>query len=718
VPRAAGMLFAIDEECLMQLLIPYRIILANDGSKPFGDRRTMLGTRTSAEDYTPRKNCGFPIACEYWWQGQVKLTDGIYKIPSNGPVGVRNDPGAIRIVAESLAQAIPYADHAFSILTYLMELPRGPLNQLVEMGKKRGCAQLMEDHSNYINDDRAIKFCYRCGCNLQFGAYTAVKGEERCFWCLNCAKPDIVVKSTLICMDQDDGTDGIAHLLKISEKIEPVDLIKTGTEGRKNCLALLEERKKSSEFIVISDASLPSMRIDGGEGIIKELNQDYVLTAEQSKFLADDDYKLIGLGRKNDKKNNNHKSQGKQKCQVSTAADMLQSERARLVGDVEILPYASGSYSREAILVDAIERQQPTIQELIHGLQDAREEEQSEEGERNDRKALDNEGDDGSDDDDKNESEEESNCKNNLESDKGTPLCLTTPRDDKTSSSSSHEIQDISRTIVMTRSGKQAATQGDEKKTMNMLSEGIDLPQDRTITTTSKGNRANKRKMESDGGVKNSKICNLKMKNKNTTKYMRFDYQKFDQRQKGEGNSKPHCDPAEAMNKAFKTFHSRRDIDNQCLACWLIIKPEFFPTALDWGLEKAELILPKNMKNCADFLNNIARRTGTTAAWVVEQKHGDTVHVPIGYAHVVTNVGPCVKVAMDYVPVGHFHQCMISHLFVQRQFNSKLTEDYVSIINHTWEKFRHNFDMKYGMPKFLSRYNPPRGDALTSKEER
>jgi hypothetical protein len=358
------------------------------------------------------------------------------------------------------------------------------------------------------------------------------------------------------------------------------------------------------------------------------LNQDYVLTAEQAKILANDDYKLIGLGRKNDTNHNNLKSQGKQKCQVSSAADMLRSERARLVGDVETLPHASGSYSREAILVDAVQRRQPTIQELVQGLQVARDEEQSEEVDGNNRKESDSDGDDGLDDDDDNESVDKSNYNNNLESDKGTPLCSTTPRDDKSSLSSSHEIQDASRTTVVT-SGKQAATKGDEKKAVNVLSEGIGSTRERTIMRTSKGNRAIKRKMESEGGVKNSKICNQKKKNKNTTKGMRLDYQKFDQRQKGEGNSKPHCDPAEAMNKAFKTFHSRCDIDNQCLACWLIIKPEFFPTALDWGLEKAELILLKNMKNCADFLNNIARRTGTTAAWVVEQQHGDTVWFPL-----------------------------------------------------------------------------------------
>ena len=152
--------------------------------------------------------------------------------------------------------------------------------------------------------------------------------------------------------------------------------------------------------------------------------------------------------------------------------------------------------------------------------------------------------------------------------------------------------------------------------------------------------------------VTSKRSCSLKKKKKKTNKSIRVDYKKFDKRRKGERNNKPHCDPAKAMNKAFKIFHSQHVIDNQCLACWLIIKPEFFPAALDWGLEKATLKLPKNMKNCADFLNNMARRTGTTAAWVVEQQHGDTVRVPIGYAHVVTNVGPCVKVAMDYVPVG------------------------------------------------------------------
>ena len=55
---------------------------------------------------------------------------------------------------------------------------------------------------------------------------------------MNCATPEIIVNSVLICMDQDDGTDGISHVLKILEKTELVDLIKTGTEGRKNCLTL------------------------------------------------------------------------------------------------------------------------------------------------------------------------------------------------------------------------------------------------------------------------------------------------------------------------------------------------------------------------------------------------------------------------------------------------------------------------------------------------
>jgi hypothetical protein len=134
------------------------------------------------------------------------------------------------------------------------------------------------------------------------------------------------------------------------------------------------------------------------------------------------------------------------------------------------LPHASGSYSREAILVDAVQRQKRTIQELVEGLQAPRCEEDSEED--------------------------------------------------------------------------------DEKET--------------------------------DSHRK-------KKKNKS----MKLDYSKFEKRWKGEGNSKPHCDPAEAMNKAFKTFHSKRDIDNQCLACWLIIKLEFFPAALDWGLEESGLILPK-----------------------------------------------------------------------------------------------------------------------------
>jgi hypothetical protein len=154
-------------------------------------------------------------------------------------------------------------------------------------------------------------------------------------------------------------------------------------------------------------------------------------------------------------------------------------------------------------------------------------------------------------------------------------------------------------------------------------------------------------------------------------------------------------DPGKAMNLATNVKHHQRlGIENRCAAHWLIIKPRYFKKALDWiyeedgkkhGLQTVEgAVSLEMMRACAQFLNQQATLDNTTAAWVVTQGHGTIIKIPIGYAHVVTNGGPCFKVAMDYIPTGHFYQCMISHLFVGRKLNKKLTNDYLSITSHVF----------------------------------
>ena len=49
--------------------------------------------------------------------------------------------------------------------------------------------------------------------------------------------------------------------------------------------------------------------------------------------------------------------------------------------------------------------------------------------------------------------------------------------------------------------------------------------------------------------------------------------------------------------------------------------------------------------------------------WII-QEDGDLVSVPLGFGHTVVNLRKCVKIAMDILPHGRLHRCMISYFLV------------------------------------------------------
>ena len=185
-------------------------------------------------------------------------------------------------------------------------------------------------------------------------------------------------------------------------------------------------------------------------------------------------------------------------------------------------------------------------------------------------------------------------------------------------------------------------------------------------------------------------------------------YWKTSKRSPG-GYSKFHCDPAKALNLALSLFNDKLNIiDTPCEAFWFILHPKSIDNALEWrekkignrivkGIKDGIMFSYDMMKACAKHLND---KEGATVAWVVKQHHGDIIHIPIGYAHTVTNGSPCYKVAMDFLPTGNFYQCMIAHLFVHRKLGNKHTDDYLAINTHVMEEVRIGFGTQKG-PKLI-----------------
>ena len=76
--------------------------------------------------------------------------------------------------------------------------------------------------------------------------------------------------------------------------------------------------------------------------------------------------------------------------------------------------------------------------------------------------------------------------------------------------------------------------------------------------------------------------------------------------------------------------------------------------------------------------------------WVV-QEDGDVVSIPVGYAHTVINLKKCVKLAMDILPKGKLHCCLLSYFHVWRQISEKrtlVTKGYLPVLTAACTHFK------------------------------
>jgi len=132
-----------------------------------------------------------------------------------------------------------------------------------------------------------------------------------------------------------------------------------------------------------------------------------------------------------------------------------------------------------------------------------------------------------------------------------------------------------------------------------------------------------------------------------------------------------------------------------CNVRWLFIAPLAMERALSWtdtGHTNCGLMGPfehpdgsKSNVIPVGVMNRVVEYLGTQQlqAWVLEQKHGDLMFIPAGFAHAINNNGSnSLKYAMDFMPPGGIFQCVISHLYVSQLVKDKITQDYMHILDY------------------------------------
>lgn len=125
-----------------------------------------------------------------------------------------------------------------------------------------------------------------------------------------------------------------------------------------------------------------------------------------------------------------------------------------------------------------------------------------------------------------------------------------------------------------------------------------------------------------------------------------------------------HMDRACAKNIAFGADWLG---EGEVLAEWLFVLPQHLQSLLQWAdaaetQDAKHVTLTHNIKVSDDLPDKLVSRSYITDAgvkallshpdrhnWVkiVQQRHGEMVQVPVGWAHQVTNRKPCLKVAWD-----------------------------------------------------------------------
>lgn len=77
-----------------------------------------------------------------------------------------------------------------------------------------------------------------------------------------------------------------------------------------------------------------------------------------------------------------------------------------------------------------------------------------------------------------------------------------------------------------------------------------------------------------------------------------------------------------------------------------------------------------------------AAKKANKKAWMIEQKDGDVVTLPVGCGHAVNNGNTCsVKFAVDLVPRGFAWQCLLSSMKIGTLFQHGVANNYMHIMD-------------------------------------
>lgn len=141
-----------------------------------------------------------------------------------------------------------------------------------------------------------------------------------------------------------------------------------------------------------------------------------------------------------------------------------------------------------------------------------------------------------------------------------------------------------------------------------------------------------------------------------------------------------HSDPAWSSN----VMVIWEDGDERDGAYWLVIHPSHFIRNYSWLKNKKYLSKALTVKQ----MKEVKKHCGKKGAWCFKQEHGTLVTIPVGYCHAVTNVGPNMKVACDFMVEGGISLCMISYMYVWKKFEQLHVADYMGIAKIAMEKLK------------------------------
>lgn len=126
-------------------------------------------------------------------------------------------------------------------------------------------------------------------------------------------------------------------------------------------------------------------------------------------------------------------------------------------------------------------------------------------------------------------------------------------------------------------------------------------------------------------------------------------------------------------------------------AYWLFIRPTHLQEALNAArrITKGKKNFMTNESDARPLthkeMKRLQRMLPAGACYIIPQRHGQMITVPAGWAHMVVNVLPCIKVALEGVHNEDLSLYAISHAYIKGKFPPLIPIDYPCWLAHTAE---------------------------------